>query len=244
MIDGTLLLSPVIFLSVSQFHVFLPWVNSCLSYILEYESCLQQGECPGRGLVFFKLREGSLAALQQNNLTWGGRQVLSAAARRQQQLLGCFAAVREAEQKWEKNSWTYTWWNSLPWREMMSEVWSTKVEVRVRTRTLPSTILPGPSCCCRRKHIFLYLSPDPVSSVLRSRHSTLTKYSKPTHPHISFTQCVNCGACSILIFDTLYLTFSGALQDRIFSYWETLIIWNGVQVQCLAETRAEKVEKI
>ena len=101
MIDGTLLLSPVIFLSVSQFHVFLPWVNSCLSYILEYESCLQQGECPGRGLVFFKLREGSLAALQQNNLTWGGRQVLSAAARRLL-LLGCFAAVREAEQKWEK----------------------------------------------------------------------------------------------------------------------------------------------
>ena len=107
MIDGTLLLSPVIFLSVSQFHVFLPWVNSCLSYILEYESCLQQGECPGRGLVFFKLREGSLAALQQNNLTWGGRQVLSAAARRLLLLLlGCFAAVREAEQKTRNDEWS------------------------------------------------------------------------------------------------------------------------------------------
>ena len=96
-----------------------------------------------------------------------------------------------------------------------------------------------------KTHISLFVSrPRLLSPQIQTQYSLLTKYSKPTHPHISFTQCVNCGACSILIFDTLYLTFSGALQDRIFSYWETLIIWNGVQVQCLAETRAEKVEKI
>ena len=58
-------------------------------------------------------------------------------------------------------------------------------------------------------------TPSPPDTVL-----PLTKYSKPTHPHISFTQCVNCGACSILIFDTLYCIW----LFRVLCKTESLVI--------------------
>ena len=77
-------LSLMTFASASQFHVYLPWVNVCLSQLLKYESAswhFPPGEGPSRGLIrdceIFACLRITLVCSSSGDLEWAVSQLVS-----------------------------------------------------------------------------------------------------------------------------------------------------------------------